>query len=205
MELPQPSTLTKPSSTIFLSHNSHDKDFVRRLAGDLSRYGVKFWLDEAEIQIGDSLIGKIEQGISDMDYIGVVLSPESVNSQWVKREVEIALTLEIGGKEVRVLPLLYKKCEIPAFLRGKAYADFTLETEYENSLFKVLRRLGINDPQEVAASTVPPQALFASSSGKNPLISFESTLFGVAGRLRGLEVSVDDSLTKLFFLKHLKW
>jgi hypothetical protein len=49
---------------IFLSHTSEDKPFVRRLKESLENHGVtKVWLDEAEIQIGDSLIQKIDEGL----------------------------------------------------------------------------------------------------------------------------------------------
>ena len=39
--------------SIFLSHNSKDKPFVRKLAERLKRHGVSVWLDEAELNIGD--------------------------------------------------------------------------------------------------------------------------------------------------------
>ena len=42
--------------SVFLSHNVNDKPFVRNLARDLENHGVKYWLDEAEIKGGDSLI-----------------------------------------------------------------------------------------------------------------------------------------------------
>lgn len=49
---------------IFLSHTSADKPFVRELKQRLHAHGVTdVWLDEAEIQIGDSLTKKIEEGM----------------------------------------------------------------------------------------------------------------------------------------------
>ncbi len=128
-------------SSVFLSHTSADKPFVRRLADDLRDAGVRVWLDEAEIQVGDSLLRKIEDGISSMEYLAVVLSPRSVSSEWVQRELEAAMNEEIGGKKVKVLPLLMEKCDLPPFLRGKLYADFTTETEYANSLSQLITRI----------------------------------------------------------------
>ena len=95
-------------ASIFLSHTAKDKKFVRELANHLKQYNVKVWVDEAEIKLGDSLIRKIEMGIVEMEFLGVVLSPNSVNSEWVRREVEIAMTNEINGKDIKVLPLLLK-------------------------------------------------------------------------------------------------
>ncbi|WP_052714259.1 toll/interleukin-1 receptor domain-containing protein [Paenibacillus dauci] len=131
-------------SSIFLSHNSKDKEFVRKLALRLQNYNVKIWFDEAEIKVGDSLIKKIENGIDDMEYLGVILSPNSIDSEWVNKEVEMALNEEICGRKVKVLPLLYKKCTIPGFLKGKLYADFTTKKKFEESFEKLLITLGID-------------------------------------------------------------
>ena len=42
------------SISVFLSHNHNDKPFVRKLARDLENHGVHYWIDEAEMKIGDS-------------------------------------------------------------------------------------------------------------------------------------------------------
>ncbi|MBK7809545.1 MAG: toll/interleukin-1 receptor domain-containing protein [Saprospiraceae bacterium] len=67
-------------TSIFLSHNREDKEFVRHLALDLRRAGIIAWLDEAEIKPGDSIIDKIEDGLKGSKYLAVILSPTSVNS-----------------------------------------------------------------------------------------------------------------------------
>jgi hypothetical protein len=133
--------------SIFLSHNSNDKNFVRRLANDLRANGIKAWVDEAEILIGDSLLDKIQMGISEMDYLGVILSENSVNSEWVRKEIEMAMTLEIEGRKVKVLPfLLSEDIEIPLFLRSRLYADFSKNDRYVESLQSILLRLGVEKP-----------------------------------------------------------
>lgn len=130
--------------SIFLSHTSVDKPFVRKLRGDLLEHGVpRVWVDEAEIEIGDSLISKIDEGLKDCRFVGVIISEKSIKSPWVQKELEIAMTREIVGREVVVLPLVYEVCELPKFLEGKLYADFTNRDEYEEKLGKLLRRLRI--------------------------------------------------------------
>jgi hypothetical protein len=129
---------------IFLSHTGIDKPFVRRLRDDLRGHGVpRVWVDEAEIEIGDSLIAKIEEGMKVCHFIGVVLSTKSIKAPWVKKELDVAMNREIAGGEVVVLPLLYEECELPEFLKGKLYADFTDPDTYEEVLGKLLRRLRI--------------------------------------------------------------
>ncbi len=127
--------------SIFLSHNSADKPFVRKLASDINKNGHYAWVDMAEIKVGDSLIGKIEEGIMKCDYLGVVLSTNSIKSEWVTREVRVALSQEICGRKVKVLPILLERVQLPLFLMDKRYADFTEEDYYEKSLFLILARL----------------------------------------------------------------
>jgi len=129
---------------LFLSHTSDDKPFVRRVRDDLSARGVPIWLDEAEIQIGDSLTRKIAEGLAHSRFIAVFLSPKSVEAPWVQKELEIAINREIKGGQVVVLPLMIDKCELPSFLEGKLYADFTSEAYYQQTLEKLLRRLQIS-------------------------------------------------------------
>lgn len=61
----------------------------------------------------------------------------------LKKELDLAMNREISTGEVVVLPLLYEECELPGFLKGKLYADFSKPEEYEAVLGKLLRRLRI--------------------------------------------------------------
>jgi hypothetical protein len=128
-----------PANRVFLSHSSIDRPFVDRLAFDLERVNVGVWYDKWEIRVGDSLIEKISQGIESSDYLAIVLSPDSVKSEWVKREVNAALIRELEEKEVVILPILITDCEIPILLREKKYADFrkSYEDGFEELLFAV--------------------------------------------------------------------
>jgi len=109
------------------------------LSDRLQAHGIITWIDEAEMQIGDSLLSKVEDAIREFDYLGVILSPISVSSEWVRREIHIALTEEIQGRKIKVLPLLYQECLIPGFLIDKIYADFTID--FEKGFTKLLHRL----------------------------------------------------------------
>ncbi|KKW10578.1 MAG: TIR domain-containing protein [Candidatus Gottesmanbacteria bacterium GW2011_GWB1_49_7] len=130
-------------SGIFLSHNTGDKDFVRKLNLDLEAHGIRTWIDEAEIKVGESLIEKIRSGIDEMEYLAVILSPASVASEWVRREVDVAMNQEIYNRRVKVLPLLFKRCELPGFLLGKKYADFSEGTNYQNAFRDLVTSIGV--------------------------------------------------------------
>lgn len=108
------------------------------------------------MKVGESLIQKIEKAIREMEYLGVILSPDSVESEWVKREVEIAINEEIAGKRVKVLPILVKTCVIPGFLAGKVYADFRRRENWKNALVRVVHALGMDetDVERIAGKRV---------------------------------------------------
>lgn len=148
-------------SSIFLSHSSVDKPFVRKLAADLRRAGFYVWVDEAEIKVGDSLIEKIEAGIDSTDFLGVVLSSNSLKSEWVTREVRIALSQEIAGRRVKVLPILLERISIPSFLLDKKYADFTTDEKYGESLQQIIRCMSeLPEDVEKASFSAPEIAFY---------------------------------------------
>ena len=128
---------------IFISHTWKDKAFARRLAIDLGKAGATVWFDEGEIKIGDSLLTTISKGIEKMDYLVVILSPESVESNWVKVELKMAMHEEVVFEKVKVLPILYKKCDLPYFLKHKLYADFRSEENYGESINQLISNLGL--------------------------------------------------------------
>ena len=132
-------------SSVFLSHNSKDKPWVRELAERLIADEVIVWLDEAEINIGDSLIEKISAGIQDMKFVAAIISKNSVESSWVQKEISIAMSKEIAGREVTVLPLVIDDCDLPVSLSDKLYADFTNPNDFEISYSKLLRALGVKE------------------------------------------------------------
>lgn len=127
------------SYELFLSYSSIDRIYAEKLAQDLSSWGITVWWDAWEIKVGDSLTQKIQEGLSSSSWLAVILTPDSVKSAWVQRELSSALIKEIHTKGVVVLPLLFRDCEIPPFLSDKAYADF--RSSYEKGLQALLARL----------------------------------------------------------------
>ncbi len=134
-------------TSVFVSHNHTDREFARRLAADLKLARVRVWIDEAEIGPGDSLFDKLESGIREMEYLGVILSPEAVASRWVRVELNAALQMEVRGGRVKVLPILLRRCEMPVFLLDKIHVDFTDPHRYHFALAELIRFiLGTSPP-----------------------------------------------------------
>ena len=61
--------MTRAMPKVFLSHTASDKLFVARLAVDLRRIGVGVWYDTWEIRGGESIVEKINEGLSANDHL----------------------------------------------------------------------------------------------------------------------------------------
>lgn len=109
---------------IFISYSHKDKDFVDTLATSLVEKRIPVFVDRWEMKVGDSITSKIQTAITDASYLIVVLSKNSVASDWCNREINSGLVLELEKKRVVILPALLEDCDIPLFLKDKFFADF---------------------------------------------------------------------------------
>lgn len=139
---------------IFISHSSNDKDFVRQLALDIKGLGHEPWLDEWEIKVGECIVSKVEKGISQADYVVIVLSPSSVQSGWVDREWKAKYWEEVNNNKVLVLPLLLETCDIPSLLKTKKYADF--RKSYALGLVELMNGMPFIKSNQSHIETVKP-------------------------------------------------
>lgn len=157
---------------LFLCHSSVDKPFVRMLAHDLNERGVRVWLDEWELRVGDSLRERIEQAILQSGWLAIVVSQDSVRSAWVQRELSAALADELERRRVFVLPVLLDDAPIPLFLRDKIYADF--RKDYAVGFRSLASRL-IPDPKRPTTRRI----IYDSDEETSPFASW--TLFATSG------------------------
>ena len=93
-------TQGSPSATIFISHASEDGPIAQSLAAALEAQGLKTWLASRDVSIGANYAAEIFQNLVSSDYLLVVLSPNSIESAHVRREVSIAI-----DRKVPVLPV----------------------------------------------------------------------------------------------------
>ncbi|MDC4205033.1 MAG: toll/interleukin-1 receptor domain-containing protein [Candidatus Manganitrophus sp.] len=129
--------------SIFLSHTSFDKPFVEKLATDLKRIGVNVWFDKWQIRVGESITWKIEEGIRENEFLGIIFSPEALNSEWVKTELSSGWVKQIQNKRIVVLPILYRDCQIPLFIADRKYADF--RKNYQSGFKELAGVLGVKE------------------------------------------------------------
>lgn len=138
---------------IFISYNHRDAAFAEALAQNLLRQKHHVWIDKWEMNVGDSLADRVQQALTRSSAVLVILSPNSVESGWCRRELNAALVREIEEKSSIILPCLIADCEIPLFLRDKLYADF--RSDADEAFWKVLRSLDRVTNQYQARTETP--------------------------------------------------
>jgi hypothetical protein len=86
---------------VFISHSSSDRWIAEVIAEKIDGIGASCWLDEKNLEGGEVIVDRIIGGIDSCDEALVLISPQSIQSQWV--------AFEIGGvraQHKRVTPIL---------------------------------------------------------------------------------------------------
>ncbi|HEX8110629.1 MAG TPA: toll/interleukin-1 receptor domain-containing protein [Kofleriaceae bacterium] len=135
---------------VFLSASSKDREFAQRLAKDLVAAGLRVW-NQWDTTVGDSFAGAIEKGIRASRFMLIVMSPDYFQSAWTQQEWQYGLAEEVKVDRIRLVPILYRDCEIPPMLRTKQWADFRDGDQYRLALAHLIRDLRSLSGAEPAA------------------------------------------------------
>jgi AraC-like DNA-binding protein len=127
---------------IFISYSHHDKEFVSRLTVDLENTGIRVSLAVNDIYLGDYIAEKLGEGISKADFFLLVISSNSVKSNWVEHEYKTALNAQLPqGISPKIIPILIENVQLPILLKDIKYADFS--TGYDRGLVQLLKAIMI--------------------------------------------------------------
>jgi uncharacterized protein YjbI with pentapeptide repeats len=85
----------------FISYSTRDQTFADRLYADLQAKGVRCWFAPHDIVGGRKIHEQIDQAISVHEKLLLILSPHSMQSNWVKTEIANARAREhLEGKQM---------------------------------------------------------------------------------------------------------
>lgn len=115
----------------FISYAHEDRAAAHEIAFGLQKRGCEVWIDQGELGVGDSIVERLAEGIAEVDFVIPVISRHSVESQWCRKEISLALTqeLDLEGRfgVRRVLPLRLGDVTMPPALRDKLYLEITVD------------------------------------------------------------------------------
>jgi hypothetical protein len=101
------SLITSPIQfySCFISYSTKDQDFADRLYADLQNKGVRCWFAPHDIQSGKKLHEQIDEAIRLHDKLLLILSPHSMQSEWVKTEIAKARKRELRDQRRVLFPI----------------------------------------------------------------------------------------------------
>ncbi len=101
------------SGHVFMSYSRRDDIVMRRIVAFLRKKGIKVWVDNEKLIPGTPIWEEeIEKAIKGASAIVVILSPDSKNSEWVRREISLADQ--------------YRRRVFPVLVSGDAETSITL-------------------------------------------------------------------------------
>ncbi len=124
---------------VFISHRSSDAYLAERLAHEIRNAGHEVWLDKWKIDLGDSIVERMNEGLEGSAYVVVCYSSAGINSPWMSREWMSALARQLNGHAVKVLPVLLTGKTPPAILADLKYAD--LGTYWSEGIAELMRAI----------------------------------------------------------------
>ena len=106
---------------VFLSYSTHDKDKAREIHGALAKAGKNCFIAEKSLQPGDKFQDEIRDALEVAKEIWILVSPNSIRSAWVQREVAAAWALK-----KRTIPILLRcsPSDLPDFLADTHAIDY---------------------------------------------------------------------------------
>jgi TIR domain len=107
----------------FISYSQEDRDFAERLSDELLKRNVKFWRDSYRMAAGDQMTERVMTAIQTSSAFVLLLSPRSLSSPWVARELQMAEELAGDGK-LTIVPVVIEQCKIPDSLADRLHFDF---------------------------------------------------------------------------------
>lgn len=137
---------------VFISYSHSNSDFVDKLYSRLKEKEIPVYLDKHDFTAG-SLEKNISRAIRVNDQIVVVLSRESLASEWVWDEIATALEKEKELNMDVLFPVAVdsawsknprNKRRLMRQLKERLILDFSVETEFDENLRKLITGMKVN-------------------------------------------------------------
>jgi hypothetical protein len=126
-------------ANVFISHRRADDAEAERLATEMRHAGHSIWLDVWEIGIGDSIIQRMNEGLTGAAYLVLCYSSSDVLAPWISSEWMNTLARQLNGENVKILPVRLTGGDPPAILASIRYAD--LVADWPRGITELLRAI----------------------------------------------------------------
>ncbi|MDE8565726.1 toll/interleukin-1 receptor domain-containing protein [Anoxybacillus rupiensis] len=140
------SDVLKEDFTIFLSHSSKDKPLVDVIFNKLQVHEIKAWYDKYEIQLGDSIVDKINEGLENSDLGIICISKNFLNSStgWTKSELNYFIQRRMRSGKVDFICLNFdvEHSDLPPLVQEYRYIDMRENDSLDILIDTLKERIG---------------------------------------------------------------
>ncbi|MBD0377560.1 MAG: toll/interleukin-1 receptor domain-containing protein [Flavisolibacter sp.] len=128
---------------LFVSHSDVNRKFAISIVEIIQKHGIPVWYSRTNIVGAQQWHDEIGTALQRCDWCLVILSPESVESMWVKRELLFALSEK--RFENKIVPLLYQSSNINrlSWTLSSSFQIIDFTQSFEEGCRQLLRIWGI--------------------------------------------------------------
>jgi len=126
---------------IFLGYSTADESFAREIQRALVKANVRVAVQPFELSHGDSISDSISKAITTSEFVILLISPDSLRSDWMMREVESLTSREWQQRAITVIPVKIRPCVVPKYLSEWHVID--LSRSFERGLDRLVNVMRI--------------------------------------------------------------
>lgn len=130
---------------VFISHSHKDEALAKKVAVVLEEAGLDVWDPSREIMPGDNWAEKIGQALEESEAMVVLLTPEALETQWVRDEINYALgKVKYQNRLIPVLvgnPKKFPQENIPWILKRLKMINLPEQGKDEESIKQIAQAL----------------------------------------------------------------
>ncbi|MCK0142998.1 toll/interleukin-1 receptor domain-containing protein [Aliiroseovarius sp. F20344] len=136
--------ISRRTVKLFVSYSRKDRELrdavISSVSLVLGKEGIRheYWIDDHEIEGGDSINGEISRGIEWSDFMISLITENYLSSPWCMSEFEAMHVEQLNGEQKTLLPFLFDGVErerLGALMNGKSTPE--IEDYEPSSLIKI--------------------------------------------------------------------
>jgi hypothetical protein len=166
----------------YVSYADNDLPFVQNLCDFLEspQVGLKLFVRERDLLIGQMQFHAFTELMEKRcKRLLIVLSPEFLNSAECEFQTRFTMSLQIQERQRRLVPIVYRSCELPALIRFLSKIDLSRGDQIPQWTWRKLifsLRTQSQDGHFLPCSSASPSTLPINGLGSLPALPFSQAI-----------------------------
>src|SRR5262249_10246803 len=114
---------------VYFSYSHKDKLPVLKLADRLRKDGLRVWIDEWGLRVGDDWARETRNALEQSRALILAISVNSLTSDGATKEWETAFLLQRSDRRRIIIPLRMDSAEMPPRMASLVYVDWRFQTD----------------------------------------------------------------------------